>query len=130
MTPAAATNANRKFHRIPFDGQARIYSSTAMWDTEVIDLSLRGALVKKPANWLGKPGMNLRLELRLPAMVIISMGVTAANITEDNIGLRVERLDFDSFSHLKRMVELNLGDSDLLNRELATLGLSSSTSVR
>ncbi len=123
MNDTTAESANRRFHRIPFDGQARIYSSTAMWDTEVIDLSLRGALVRKPMDWPGKKGMNLRLELRLPAMVIISMGVLAANVTEDAIGLKVERLDFDSFAHLKRMVELNLGDSELLNRELNALGL-------
>jgi hypothetical protein len=117
-----ADSRSRQFHRIPFDGQARLYSSTAMWDTEVIDLSLRGALIRKPSLWQGKCGMNLRLELRLPAMVVISMGVVAANITEENIGLKVERLDFDSFTHLKRMVELNLGSSEMLNRELTSLG--------
>jgi hypothetical protein len=118
----AESEKQRRFHRIPFDGQARLYSSVAMWETSVIDLSLRGALVKKPPSWEGRKGMNLRLELRLPAMVIISMGVIAANVAEDSIGLRVERLDFDSFAHLKRMVELNLGESELLNRELTALG--------
>jgi hypothetical protein len=115
------STANRRFIRIPFDGQARLYSSIAMWDTEVVDLSLRGALIRRPEGWIGKIGMNLRLELRLPASVIISMGVVAANITVDSIGLRVERLDFDSFSHLKRMIELNIGDAELLNRELNSL---------
>ncbi len=122
MNKPIESEKQRRFQRIPFDGQARLYSSVAMWETSVIDLSLRGALIKKPASWEGKKGMNLRLELRLPAMVIISMGVTAANVTDESIGLRVERMDFDSFSHLKRMVELNLGEAELLNRELSALG--------
>ena len=112
----------RQFQRIPFDGQARLYSSKNYWDTEVLDLSLSGALVRKPMGFVGKLGMSLRLELRLPAMVVISMGVSAANLTEEHIGLKMERIDFDSFCHLKRMVELNLGSAEMLARELATLG--------
>jgi PilZ domain len=122
MKTQDADSTNRRYHRVPFDGQARLYSSTAMWDTEVVDLSLRGALVKKPDSWTGKAGMNLRLELRLPGMVVISMGVVAANVTETHIGLKAERLDFDSFSHLKRMIELNVGDADAISREIASLG--------
>jgi hypothetical protein len=121
-TPDSDNSAKRRYHRVPFDGQARLYSSTSMWDTEVVDLSLRGALVKTPEGWNGKSGMNLRLELRLPGMVVISMGVLAANVTDTHIGLRVERLDFDSFSHLKRMIELNVGDAAAIAKEIATIG--------
>jgi hypothetical protein len=32
--------------------------------------------------------------------------------------LKCNFIDVDSISHLKRMVELNLGDASLLNREL------------
>jgi len=38
------------------------------------------------------------------------------------IGFRWDRIDLDSFAQLKRLVELNLGDPDLLNRELSALG--------
>jgi hypothetical protein len=38
------------------------------------------------------------------------------------IGYRWEKIDLDSFSQLKRLVELNLGDPELLNRELSALG--------
>lgn len=117
-----ASAPNRQFHRIPFDGQARLYSSSSYWDTEVLDLSLSGALVRKPVGFEGKLGMNLRLELRLPALAVISMGVTVANLAEEHIGLKMGRIDFDSFCHLKRTIELNLGSAELLARELSTLG--------
>lgn len=37
------------------------------------------------------------------------------------VGLRCSSLDLDSATHLRRLVELNLGDPALLERELATL---------
>jgi hypothetical protein len=40
---------------------------------------------------------------------------------KDRIGLYIEQLDLDSASHLQRLMELNLGDSDTLERELAEL---------
>ena len=40
------------------------------------------------------------------------------------IGFRIEHIDMDSVAHLRRLVELNLGDPDLLKRDLAALGES------
>ncbi len=34
---------------------------------------------------------------------------------------RCEHIDIDSITHLKRLIELNLGDEALLHRELAHL---------
>jgi hypothetical protein len=38
-----------------------------------------------------------------------------------NAGLLCLDIDIDSVTHLRRLVELNLGDSDLLERELSAL---------
>jgi hypothetical protein len=119
---AAVEPVQRRFTRFQFDGQARIFSSTAMWETEVIDLSLRGVLMRRPDNFDGKTGNNYRIELRLAGSAIISMAVTLANQSADTLGLRAEHLDWNSFLHLKRLIELNLGDSDSLYRELSALG--------
>lgn len=93
-----------------------------MWETEVIDLSLRGVLMRRPESFDGKTGGNYRIELRLAGSAIISMAVTLANQDQDTLGLRAEHLDWNSFLHLKRLIELNLGDSDSLYRELSALG--------
>ena len=45
-----------------------------------------------------------------------------AHQDENILGLSCEKMDIDSVSHLKRLVELNLGDQDLLERELDSLG--------
>jgi len=120
--PAANPTASRRFTRLPFDGTARLFSSTAMWETTVVDLSLRGVLVTRPEDWNGKLKANFRLELRLAGTAIISMAVTLANTATEHLGLKIEHLDWNSFQHLKRLIELNLGDSESLFLELSALG--------
>lgn len=112
----------RKFRRIPFDGEVRVYTGSAMAGTRLIDISLKGALVDRPPGWEAKAGQIQRLELRVGSGVIISVGTTVAHVDEGEIGYRFERMDLDSFARLKRLIELNLGDPELLNRELAALG--------
>ena len=43
------------------------------------------------------------------------------HIEDDHTGYRCEHIDLDSISHLRRLVELNLGDPDILDRELSEL---------
>lgn len=117
-----ASPPSRNFTRVEFDAEAKLYSADAMWDTQILDISLKGALCSRPTAWDGKPGKNYRLELRLPGGTRISMNVTAANADDGHIGLQWSKIDFDSFTHLKRLIELNIADPDLLNRELSALG--------
>jgi hypothetical protein len=118
----ALGNERRRFRRFPIEGTVRLFSPTAMWSSALIDLSLRGVLIERPADWTGTPGQRYRLDLRLEGGVMIGMGTTLARICPDALGFNCEKIDLDSFSRLKRMVELNLGNSDVLNRELSTLG--------
>jgi hypothetical protein len=37
------------------------------------------------------------------------------------VGVRCVEIDLESISHLRRLVELNLGDAELLHRELSAL---------
>lgn len=52
----------------------------------------------------------------------ISMQVTLAHTLATRLGLHCDHIDLDSISHLKRLVELNLGDPAQLQRELGLLG--------
>lgn len=48
----------------------------------------------------------------------ISIDTELVHQKNAQLGLKCNFIDVDSISHLKRMVELNLGDASLLNREL------------
>ena len=119
----ALGNERRKFHRFPLEGTVRLYSPNAMWSSTLLDLSLRGVLIERPADWTGAEGQRYRLDVRLEGGVLIAMGTTLARICPQALGFTCERIDLDSFSRLKRMVELNLGNADVLNRELSALGV-------
>ncbi len=112
----------RRFHRFNFDGTVKLYSDKAMWESKLVDISLKGVLIEHPPAWNGKTGTHYRMDLRINNSVIISMGVITAHVMPHRIGFQWQKIDLDSFAQLKRLVELNLGDPALLNRELSALG--------
>ena len=115
-------NERRRFRRFPIEGTVKLYSGTTMWSTQLTDMSLRGVMVERPADWNGALGSRYRLDLRLEGGVMIGMGVELSRVEDGHLGFACLKIDIDSFSRLKRLVELNLGNTEILNRELSTLG--------
>lgn len=114
-------NEKRNFSRIRFDAHALIKGEHAKWDSDLLDISLQGALLRLPENWDASIGTPFELEITLAPDAIINMETVVAHIEKDHIGFRCEHIDLDSITHLRRIVELNMGDEELLNRELSSL---------
>lgn len=112
----------RRFTRIAFDAAAALSCGTHTWHSELLDLSLKGALIRRPADWNGTDGDLCRLILTLDDGTRIAMDVSIARADDEHIGLACHDIDLDSITHLRRLVELNLGDAGLLERELMALG--------
>ena len=113
---------NRRFHRISFDAECELHWQDEVWVSEVLDISLKGVLVKRPEKW--------NVPLKQPCEVIIHlddhetgivMAVELRHIEEQRLGFKCQYIDLESATHLKRLVELNLGDQALLEREFAHL---------
>jgi hypothetical protein len=122
MTQDNSSGEKRHFTRIHFDAIAHITSAQGNWQAKVIDVSLNGLLIDRPANWTAQPGNHFNVELRLNGSdVVIKMEVKVSHMEHDHVGLTCEHIDIDSITHLRRLVELNLGDEELLNRELSEL---------
>jgi len=49
------------------------------------------------------------------------MSCEVAHIEGDHIGLLCRSIDLDSITHLRHLIELNLGDAALLEREFKAL---------
>jgi hypothetical protein len=122
MNQTSKHDERRRFHRFHFEGTVKLYSDKAMWETKLVDISLKGVLIEHPTKWNGKVGTSYRMDLRINNSVIISMGVITAHIMPHRVGFEWQKIDLDSFAQLKRLIELNLGDPALLNRELSALG--------
>lgn len=122
-TPADsnATQDRRQYHRVRFDTGAELAFEGNTWPCEVLDLSLKGALIR-PIEELSLPeGAEVTLQVNLGDDASIKMDATLAHCAEDQLGFRCDSIDLESISHLRRLVELNLGDASLAERDLAHL---------
>jgi hypothetical protein len=114
----------RNFSRIPFYAQAHIHADKGELHPNcgVLDVSLNGILIVKPAGWRGQLNEQYQIDLMLEnAQLVIKMSAAVAHIDNGSVGFICKNIDLESISHLKRLVELNLGDEALLHRELASL---------
>lgn len=108
----------RKFSRIFFAASAKLTETILSWETTILDLSLNGALVKEPQGFDPK-GKLITLSFTLPQSDIeVKMETELVHREPGLLGLKCTYIDVDSISHLRRMVELNIGDAELLDREL------------
>ena len=113
---------NRRFIRIVFSTPATLSSGNHIWTSELIDLSLKGALMLKPKGWRAETGDQFSLKFMLPGSDIdIRMQVHKAHERDNCIGFSCDSIDIDSATHLKRLIELNVGSAELLYRDLEHL---------
>lgn len=116
-----SSNDRRQFLRSVFRAPVRLRLGEAESQGFLQDVSLKGALVEVPAGWAGRVGDRCALRLELAADVTIRMDATVTHIEGRHVGLHGERLDLDSMTHLRQLVEHNADDPALLERDLATL---------
>ncbi|GLR02499.1 cyclic diguanosine monophosphate-binding protein [Vibrio hyugaensis] len=112
----------RRFSRIIYQVSALVEQSDLALQATIQDLSLHGLLLRaENAN---------SLESSLPVEVAFSfaqseqvMQLTAdiISVANNEIRLKIINIDIDSISQLKRFIELNVGNNELLNRELEYL---------
>lgn len=115
----------RRFSRFPFVARARLQGRYRAWDSTLIDISLKGALVTLPAGATLQVGDPLRLDLSVDdGAFTIRMSGEVAHLGGGHVGLRCQHIDLESIAHLRRLVELNLGDPARLDRELHAFGTS------
>ena len=116
-----ASNDRRQFLRSVFHAPVRLRVGDHESPAFLHDVSLKGALLEVPARWDGLVGQPCRLCLELAPETTIEMDATVVHIEGRHVGLHCERLDLDSMTHLRQLVEHNAEDPALLERDLAML---------
>lgn len=113
----------RHFSRILFKAAATLAGHQRTAPCEVLDLSLKGALVRVTdgAAWPTALDCTLRLVLDRQNQATIGMSCQVAHREGNVVGLHCVEIDLDSITHLRRLVELNLGDESILQREVSAL---------
>lgn len=120
---SADTTEKRRHQRIRFLHHAWLNLADSRYPCQLIDISLRGAMVqvenRRPL--LENSPASLTLELENATQITLQGHI--AHYSENQIGLAAEKIDLESLSHLRRLLELHLANSTLLLRELSELAL-------
>ena len=112
----------RNFNRVVFSTQAELSTATKTWKTEVLDLSLKGALLDAPEDFVLDPAALYDLNFNLEGLdKAINMQGKICHANEEFLGFQCELIDIDSVTELRRLIELNLSDEALLHRDIAAL---------
>ena len=113
----------RAFTRIGFTGSAWLVTPDGHErPTELHDISLHGAMLSVIEPWQAVAGTPLQLRLSLDGHgQMIIMQARQRYHKNGSIGIECEQLDLESASQLRRLVELNLGDEQLLRRQFEEL---------
>jgi hypothetical protein len=117
-----ANSDRRRFKRIGFDAKTELIQGERRWPVQLHDLSLKGLLVHRPTEWDADPAQPFEALIRLSDDVEVRMEVEMRHAEGELVGMACRHIDVESISHLRRLVELNVADDALLERELAALG--------
>jgi hypothetical protein len=119
VTPA---EGHRLFSRVPFSAAVTLHLPGQSLEVTLLDIALKGALVKTDVP--EHLHLNDACRLLLPltgAGEAIEMAGKVAHLEGCNIGIRCEHIELASLTLLRRLLELNTGDADLMDRELSQL---------
>lgn len=112
----------RRFARILYLTMAELTQGEQKWQTQLVDVSLQGALLIRPDDWESRDNKEYQLSFILSGSDIeIKMQVELTHEASKKLGFYCHHIDIDSATHLKRMIELNVGNEELLHRELEQL---------
>lgn len=111
----------RRFQRIYFDAPTELRQGLRRWPATLLDLSLKGLLIERPANWDVDLTQDFDAIIHLGPDAHVQMQVELRHEEPDRLGFICLYIDLDSMSHLHRLVELNVADSTEMMRELREL---------
>ncbi|MEH6628599.1 MAG: PilZ domain-containing protein [Motiliproteus sp.] len=122
MTPTDGQQDRRQFTRISFDAKTELKQGDKVWPVELVDISLHGLLIRQPEDLEADMGELFNVTVHLAGDEIeLHLPVHLARIYPPFLGLECKAVELESISHLRRLVELNLGEPELLDRELEHL---------
>ncbi len=122
MSDQNTENERRQYQRVPFIAEVIMEKGDEQWSCELLDISLKGVLVEAPDGVEPDMDATYLVELVLGEDVAIRMQANISHVNEHHWGMQWNNIDLEGFSHLRRLLELNMPDGDEMHRELAELG--------
>lgn len=112
----------RRFSRIVYRTQTTLTQGMNAIDASICDLSLHGLLVSSDQSATLDVSEQVNVEFSLPGSdVTIQLVGNIVGVNNNMIRLKIDHIDIESIGHLKRLIELNVGDDELLHRDIEHL---------
>ncbi|MDH5434528.1 MAG: PilZ domain-containing protein [Gammaproteobacteria bacterium] len=112
----------RHFNRVTFNTSASFYVDGKEYKCNIIDLSIHGALIEVVDKISIKKGTKCHLDIPLSDDdQQIKIDLEVMHLNGNKLGLMNQQIGLDSITYLRRVVELNSGDPQLLEREFVEL---------
>ncbi|MFM2621238.1 PilZ domain-containing protein [Vibrio owensii] len=112
----------RRFSRIIYQVSALLEQGDLALQATIQDLSLHGLLLKAENASSLEPSRKVDVAFSFAqSEQVMQLTANIISITDNEIRLKIANIDIDSISQLKRFIELNVGNNELLNRELEHL---------
>ncbi len=113
----------RRHHtRIVFTAPAFLLANADEIPVRLLDISFKGALLELPAGVALRKGAATLLRIDLgQEEEQIRIEASVAHLQDRLAGIACQTMDIDSATLLRRLLELNLGSPELVDRELSAL---------
>lgn len=109
----------RQFSRIDFHTTTSVVYKNQRFEAQLLDISLKGALLSIEEALLLSKEEECSLEINLGGSeVVLTIKALLVHIHENSFGFKFQSIDLESLSHLRRLMEINLGNTDRIDQEL------------
>ncbi|MCL1893674.1 MAG: PilZ domain-containing protein [Holophagaceae bacterium] len=118
-------NTDRKFSRVDFKIVATVKQGAVEFVGAVKNLSMGGLylITDKKLSVGDEAELSIALDDQPENGLIIDVRV--ARVTDNGIALAFDKIDFDSYIHLKNLIALNSGDVEKIQDEMVSFLIDS-----
>jgi len=112
---------NRRFRRISFATEVTLKNGQDIWTAELLDVALKGAMVKTKAALPFDVGTKCTLCISLPGTPIsLEFQADLVHCEGHHYGFKFISEDLETLTHLRKLIELNTGDAEATRSELSS----------
>jgi len=110
----------RNFSRVKFNSWATLVYGDQVVKAYLIDIALKGALVELEEEFALEMNKFCDFELHLSGTeLVLNMQAQLVYRNESKrMGFKFVEMELDTLTHLRRLIELNVGDPELVQKEL------------
>lgn len=113
--------STRKFSRVPFHVVATATAGGRSFQGKVSNLSMNGLFLETPERLADGEVADLVITLEGTEPVIaVSFVGKVCRIIDTGIGFHFEKIDIDSYTHLRNIIAYNMADAEKVMDEIFT----------